>query len=71
MHQDVLARPNLGDVLARFERVLVPELNAGQLCLLLRSQFLVDARSLPKVAGQPFRIEEIRGAIDAALAEES
>jgi len=58
---------NLGEVLGRFERVLVPELNRGQLCRLLRSEFLVDARSLSKLQGQPFRVSEIREAIDSML----
>ena len=63
--------PNLGELLRRFERVLVPELNSGQLCLLLRAEFLVDAESLAKVAGQPFHIEEIRARIDAVLREDA
>jgi 2-oxoglutarate ferredoxin oxidoreductase subunit alpha len=62
---------NLGEVLSRFDRILVPELNAGQLCMLLRAEFLVDAESLGKVAGQPFRVEEIRAAIDAQLREDA
>jgi len=62
---------NLGELLRRFERILVPELNSGQLCLLLRADFLVPAQSLGKVAGQPFRVEEIRARIDAILKEEA
>jgi 2-oxoglutarate ferredoxin oxidoreductase subunit alpha len=62
---------NLGEVLRRFERILVPELNSGQLCLLLRAEFLVPAESLGKVAGQPFRVEEIRARIDAILKEDA
>jgi len=62
---------NLGELLRRFERILVPELNSGQLCLLLRAEFLVPAQSLGKVAGQPFRVEEIRARIDAILKEEA
>ncbi|MBS3960604.1 MAG: 2-oxoacid:acceptor oxidoreductase subunit alpha [Sandarakinorhabdus sp.] len=54
---------NLGDLLRGYERVLVPEMNTGQLKTLLRDQFLVDAKSLNKVSGQPFRISEIEGAI--------
>ena len=45
--------------------ILVPELNCGQLCRLLRAEFLVPAESLAKVAGQPFHVEEIRARIDA------
>ena len=51
--------------------VLVPELNQGQLVQLLRSQFLVPAKSLSKVRGQPFQIKEIRAAIDDALRQEA
>ena len=58
---------NLGELLAGFDQVLVPELNAGQLLPLLRSEYLVDARGLNKVAGQPFRIAEIEAAINACL----
>ncbi len=50
---------NLGDVLSRFERVLVPELNHGQLRLLVRARYLVDAVGLNKVTGRPFMIREI------------
>jgi len=58
---------NLGDLLAGFDQVLVPELNAGQLITLLRSEYLCDAKGLNKVAGQPFRIAEIEAAIHACL----
>jgi len=58
---------NLPEVLSRFRRFLVPELNLGHLALLLRGRFLVDAKSLTKVQGQPFKVSEIRGAIDAVL----
>jgi len=61
---------NLGEVLARFERVLVPELNMGQLAKLLRAEFLVPAESLCKVQGQPFKIREIRERIEKRLAGE-
>jgi 2-oxoglutarate ferredoxin oxidoreductase subunit alpha len=49
----------LGELLKRFERVLVPELNLGQLVKLVRSQYLVPAESFPKVQGHPFKISEI------------
>jgi 2-oxoglutarate ferredoxin oxidoreductase subunit alpha len=62
---------DLGPVLSRFEKTLVPELNLGQLTRLLRSEFLVDAQCLGKVAGQPFKIEEIRARIDSMLAPET
>jgi 2-oxoglutarate ferredoxin oxidoreductase subunit alpha len=59
--------PNLGDVLRRFERVLVAELNTGQLSRLLRAEFLVPAESLNKVQGQPFKIAEVRAGIERLL----
>ena len=59
---------NLGDLLKSYDKVLVPEMNTGQLKTVLRDQFLVDARPLNKVSGQPFRIFEIEDAIAAMLA---
>lgn len=59
---------NLGDLLRGYDRILVPEMNSGQLKTVLRDQFLVDARPLNKVSGQPFRIAEIEAAIGEALA---
>lgn len=58
---------NLGDVLARYTHVLVPELNLGQLSKLLRAEYLVDATSLSKMQGVPFRAAEIASAIDDVL----
>ena len=59
--------PNdLGDKLKRFDQVLVPELNKGQLCQLVRGKYLIDAQSVSKVAGLPFRTREIEAAIEAA-----
>jgi 2-oxoglutarate ferredoxin oxidoreductase subunit alpha len=50
---------NVGDVLARFRTILVPEMNMGQLLMLLRARFLVDAVGLNKVQGRPFKVSEI------------
>jgi 2-oxoglutarate ferredoxin oxidoreductase subunit alpha len=50
---------NLGEILGRFDRVLVPELNMGQLAMLLRARYLVPAVSFPKVKGKPFKISEL------------
>jgi 2-oxoglutarate ferredoxin oxidoreductase subunit alpha len=50
---------NLGKVLSRFKRILVPEMNLGQLLFLLRSKFLVDAKGVNKVQGKPFRVSEL------------
>jgi 2-oxoglutarate ferredoxin oxidoreductase subunit alpha len=52
--------PNdLGDIMKRYKRVLVPEINLGQLVKLIRARYLVDARSFPKIQGQPFKESEI------------
>jgi 2-oxoglutarate ferredoxin oxidoreductase subunit alpha len=60
--------PNdLGDLLTRYKRVLVPELNLGQLVKLLRARYLVDVRSFPKIQGQPFKESEIVQAIKQQL----
>jgi 2-oxoglutarate ferredoxin oxidoreductase subunit alpha len=59
---------NLGDLLKTYDRILVPEMNTGQLKTVLRDQFLVDAKPLNKVSGQPFKIAEIETAIEGALA---
>ncbi|MCB2059716.1 MAG: 2-oxoglutarate ferredoxin oxidoreductase subunit alpha, partial [Novosphingobium sp.] len=58
---------NLGDLLRGYEKVLVPEMNTGQFKTVLRDQFLVDARPLNKVSGQPFTIAELEAAIEAQL----
>jgi 2-oxoglutarate ferredoxin oxidoreductase subunit alpha len=51
---------DLGDLIKGFDKVLVPELNAGQLCMLLRAKYLVDAIPMSKVMGRPFKVSEIR-----------
>ena len=58
---------NLGELLRGFDKILVPEMNMGQLKTVLRDQYLVDAKPLSKVAGQPFRISEIEDAIEEML----
>ncbi len=50
---------NLGDVLRRFETVIIPEMNLGQLCTMIRAKYLVDAVAFSKVKGRPFQIREI------------
>ena len=50
---------NLGEVLASFETVIVPEMNLGQLCTMIRAKYLVDAVAFSKVKGRPFQIREI------------
>ena len=59
---------NLGEVLRRYPTVVVPEMNLGQLALLLRGKYLVDIQSVTKVEGRAFLAEEVEGIIDAALA---
>ncbi len=59
--------PNLGEVLGRFRRVVVPELNLGQLSTILRARFLVDAMPLPKVQGRPFQVNELVSAFERVL----
>jgi 2-oxoglutarate ferredoxin oxidoreductase subunit alpha len=58
---------NMAGLLKGFGRILVPEMNSGQLKTLIRDQFLVDAKPLNKVSGQPFTIAEIERAIEEAL----
>ena len=62
---------NLGEVLRRYHRVLVPEMNLGQLALLLRAEYLVDVQSYTKVAGLPFRAEELQNVFLDHLARNS
>lgn len=50
---------NLEDVLKGFDTVIIPELNMGQLAMLIRAKFLIDAVSLPKVKGKPFKVSEV------------
>ena len=50
---------NLGDVLGRFDKVLIPELNLGQLRMLIRARFLIDAIGLSRVTGRPLKISEV------------
>ena len=58
---------NLGDVLRRYRTLVAPELNIGQLALLLRGRYLVDVQSVTKVCGMAFLADELEGVIDAAL----
>ncbi len=55
---------NLGAILDNYKRVLIPEMNLGQLAMMVRARYLVDAITLPKVEGRPFRISEIRAKIE-------
>jgi 2-oxoglutarate ferredoxin oxidoreductase subunit alpha len=61
--------PNLGEVLRAYDKVLVPEMNLGQLALLLRAQYLVDAISYTQVRGLPFKAAELEGVVAGLLEE--
>jgi len=58
---------NTGDVLRSFDRVLVPEMNLGQLLMVIRAKYLVDAIGLNKVQGKPFMIQEVQSRIEELL----
>ena len=58
---------NLQTLLSGYDKILVPEMNTGQLVKLLRSEYLLDTHSLNKVSGQPFKISEIVDAIKSEL----
>jgi 2-oxoglutarate/2-oxoacid ferredoxin oxidoreductase subunit alpha len=67
-HLNPLPR-NLGEVIGGYDRVLVPEMNMGQLLMLLRAKYLVDAQGLNKIQGKPFKQSEIERKIEQILAE--
>src|SRR5271167_4547217 len=58
---------NLGDVLRHYDKVLLPEINLGQLALLLRGKFLIDVMSYNQVRGLPFRAAELAGVIEDVI----
>ena len=58
---------NLGDVLRKYPNVVLPEMNLGQMALLLRGKYLVDVQSVTKVEGMAFLAEEVEGIIESAL----
>ena len=60
---------NLGEVLKRYRKVVVPEMNMGQLLWVLRAKYLVDAEGLNKIQGKPFKQSEVEGKIEQALGE--
>ncbi len=60
---------NLGEVLGRYRTVLVPEMNMGQLVMILRAKYLVDAQSYNKIQGRPFKQAEIEAKIDELLGQ--
>ena len=58
---------NLGEVLKRYRKVVVPEMNLGQLVWVLRAKYLVDAEGFNKIQGKPFKQSEIEGKIEEVL----
>jgi 2-oxoglutarate/2-oxoacid ferredoxin oxidoreductase subunit alpha len=61
--------PNLGEVLASYDRVVLPEMNLGQLATLVRAKYLVDVISYNKVQGLPFRAEELASVLEKVIAD--
>ncbi len=59
--------PDLGELIGGFDKVLVPEINLGQLSAILRAEFLIDARGYNRVTGQPLSVSGIRQAIDGLM----
>ena len=55
---------NTGEVVCAYEKVLIPEINLGQLRMLIRARFLVDAVGYNQVRGQPFRSDELAAAME-------
>jgi 2-oxoglutarate/2-oxoacid ferredoxin oxidoreductase subunit alpha len=68
-HLNPLPR-NLGEILGRYDRVLVPEMNMGQLVMLLRAKYLVDAQGYNKIQGKPFKQSELERKIEEILASD-
>ena len=60
---------NLGEILLKYDKILIPELNMGQLLSIIRSKFLVDAEGYNNISGKPFSSNEILVAIKKYLKE--
>ncbi|WP_419997122.1 2-oxoacid:acceptor oxidoreductase subunit alpha [Streptomyces boninensis] len=58
---------NLGEVLSRYDKVVIPEMNLGQLAMLIRAKYLVDAQSYTQVRGLPFKAEQLATALKEAI----
>ncbi|MGH3848146.1 MAG: 2-oxoacid:acceptor oxidoreductase subunit alpha, partial [Pseudonocardiaceae bacterium] len=58
---------NTAEVLADYRRVLIPEMNLGQLAMLIRARYLVDAISYNRVRGLPFKADELTGVINGVI----
>lgn len=62
---------NLGELLGNFDRVLVPEMNNGQLVRLIRDKYFIPAAGINKITGRPFFVDELKTKIKDALASNS
>ncbi len=62
---------DLGDILKKYRKVVIPEMNMGQLASIIRAKYLVDAKLFTKVQGKPFKVSEILERIDAELGARS
>ena len=62
---------NLGEVLASYDKVVIPEMNMGQLAMLIRSRYLVDAMSVTQVRGMPFRAAELAEMLQGVISHGS
>jgi 2-oxoglutarate ferredoxin oxidoreductase subunit alpha len=62
---------NLGEIFGRYRKVLVPEMNMGQLSLLLRAKYLIDAEGFNKIQGQPFKVSELENKIQEVAGSHS
>jgi 2-oxoglutarate ferredoxin oxidoreductase subunit alpha len=58
---------NLGDILRSYDRIIVPEMNLGQLALLLRAKYLVDVHSYSRVRGLPISLSELARDLEAEI----
>ncbi len=65
-HLNPLPR-NLGEVLKRYRKVVVPEMNMGQLVWVLRAKYLIDAQGFNKIQGKPFKVSEVEAMIEEAV----
>jgi 2-oxoglutarate ferredoxin oxidoreductase subunit alpha len=65
-HLNPLPR-NLGEVLKRYRKVVVPEMNMGQLVWVLRAKYLIDAQGFNKIQGKPFKVSEVEAMIQEAV----
>jgi 2-oxoglutarate ferredoxin oxidoreductase subunit alpha len=63
--------PDLAEVMSGFKHVVVPELNMGQLLKVLRAKYLVPAKGINKIKGQPFKVSEIVAGVDAVMKGEN